>query len=143
MNGRARRRFAADMAALDEALEFVRDSCASFGIAPPDTLRLSLIVEELFTNTVRHGGGAATSIGLALLVDAGSVLLNYDDDTPAFNPLRAPAPDLDLPLELRNPGGLGIHLVRELSADVRYRYERGRNRLRLRLLTPPATPESR
>lgn len=143
MNTRPRRRFAADMAALDEALEFVRDCCAEFGITTPDTLRLSLIVEELFTNTVRHGGGAPTSIGIALRADAGSVLLNYDDDTTAFNPLRAPTPDLDLPLELRSPGGLGIHLVRELSADVRYRYERGRNRLRLRLLTQPAAPESR
>ena len=141
--GAARRRFTARMTALEEALAFVRDTCQGAGIDMPDMLRLSLVVEELFTNTVEHGGGDHTSVGIALRFEADHLVVGYDDDAPAFNPLRVPAPDLDLPLAQREPGGLGVHLVRELSDELRYRRERGRNRLRLRMLRSPAAPGSR
>ncbi len=45
--------------------------------------------------------------------------MNTDDGVP-FNPLSAAAPDTNLPLEERDGGGLGIHLVRNLVYEVSY-----------------------
>jgi anti-sigma regulatory factor (Ser/Thr protein kinase) len=42
------------------------------------------------------------------------------DDGPAFNPLLQPEPDTTLPLASRQPGGLGITLIKSLMDDVRY-----------------------
>ena len=51
------------------------------------------------------------------------------DDGHAFNPLEAPPPDLSLPMEKRPIGGLGIHLLRELSDGITYERRNGTNRL--------------
>jgi serine/threonine-protein kinase RsbW len=51
-----------------------------------------------------------------------------DDGTP-HNPLDAPEPDTDLALEDRSIGGLGIHLVRNLTTDLSYDHLGGRNML--------------
>ena len=97
-------------------------------------MRLTLIVEELFTNSVAHGYGRESDapIEVTLAADAGEVTLGYDDAAPPFDPLSRPsvAPaDLEAPLASRAVGGLGLHLVRQLVASARYAREGGRNRL--------------
>ena len=49
------------------------------------------------------------------------------DDGVPFNPLSKKAPDIDAPLEDREIGGLGIHLVRNLIDDVTYNRRIGKN----------------
>ena len=50
-----------------------------------------------------------------------------EDDGAAFDPREAPLPDLDAPLDQRQAGGLGMHLVRATMDAVEYRREDGRN----------------
>ena len=54
------------------------------------------------------------------------------DDGSAFDPREAPLPNLDAPLEERQAGGLGMHLVRETMDEIDYRREDGRNVLTVR-----------
>ena len=49
----------------------------------------------------------------------------------AFDPSAAPPPDLAIPLHQRDPGGLGIHLMRQMTDRVEYRRTDGHNRLRI------------
>ena len=49
-----------------------------------------------------------------------------------FNSLELPPPDVSVPLEQRRPGGLGIHLARNLLDGLTYSRIGGRNRLELR-----------
>jgi len=51
----------------------------------------------------------------------------YVCDGVPFNPLSEKAPDIDAPLEEREIGGLGIHLVRNLIDDVTYHRRIGKN----------------
>lgn len=44
-----------------------------------------------------------------------------------FNPILAPKAKLDGTAEERKIGGLGIHIIKELTDDVRYRYSGGKN----------------
>ena len=59
---------------------------------------------------------------------------------PAYDPLAHAPPDLDADIADRPIGGLGIHLVRELAQDARYRREDGWNILRIELdaILPPS-----
>ena len=62
----------------------------------------------------------------------GLVTATVVDDGEAFDPREAPPPDLDAPLEERQAGGLGMHLVRATMDEVDYRREDGRNVLTVR-----------
>ena len=83
---------------------------------------LNLALEELFTNTVRHGGceGARDAAQISLVKNDGAIHVEYSDRGIAFNPLELPPPNLAVPLEERQPGGLGVYMVRQLMQDVAY-----------------------
>jgi len=49
------------------------------------------------------------------------------DDGVPFHPLAMPSPDTTRPLDEREPGGLGIHLVRSLATETSYARRDGRN----------------
>ena len=55
----------------------------------------------------------------------------------SFNPLDREAPDLQLPLEERPVGGLGIYMVRQFADSVEYQYRDGCNILRLKICIRP------
>ena len=59
-----------------------------------------------------------------------------EHDAVPFNPLEAPEPDLDSPIETRPIGGLGIHLVRNITDGLVYRRNEGRSRLVMRKRVP-------
>jgi len=63
------------------------------------------------------------------------VVMTTRDDGVAFDPLAA-APDLDAGLDDRKLGGLGIHLIREMTDAQRYRREGGWNVLVVDKLCP-------
>lgn len=101
-----------------------------------DCLRLNLVLEELFTNTVRHGhhGDCDAPIWIGLERAEEGVRVIYEDKAPPFNPYaytRLPETAPDATLSMRKIGGLGVLLTRELAAARDYAYLFGRNRIRL------------
>ena len=107
---------------LERLVTTVADFCRRHALDDNVEFDLNLVLEELFTNSLRHGGcqgvPAAADIRLRLL--PAGVELQYRDRGLAFNPLEAPEPDLTAPLMDRKIGGLGVHLVRQIMQDVRY-----------------------
>lgn len=123
---------------LPEATDFVERFCRLHRVGRADLLRLTLIVEELFTNTVAHGYGRESDapIYISLRPDGDAVALLYEDAAPPYDPLfqlSGVAANLAAAVESRPIGKLGVHLIRQLSEDERYAHEDGRNRLWLRL----------
>jgi len=93
---------------------------------------LNLILDELVTNIIEHGGCEEECIiAIELVKENSSITLTVTDNGPSFDPTVTPAPDISLPLEQRRCGGLGIHLVRKFSDGSRYKRENGRNVLTL------------
>ncbi len=96
----------------------------------PDRLRhhLLLVHDELASNVVHHAAGAR-HLTIAVELDRAVRRLRYRvrDDGPGFDPLDRPVPRTDLALAARRPGGLGIHLVRELSDAASWRRRGGEN----------------
>ena len=100
-----------------------------------------VVVEELACNVMDHGAQAgADALRVEVAVEGGQVILEFRDNGAAYDPLAHPVPDLDADLEERAIGGLGIHLVRELSDDARYHRDDGWNHVRIVLdAIPPST----
>lgn len=118
----------ASMQGMSQAIGFVEAFCGRHRIAKDDTLRLTLLVEELFTNTVVHGfgGDGSAPVRIALRAAAGQIELWYEDIAPPFDPRSRAEPDDD-----RAVGGLGIPLVMKMASRVSYLREDGANRLHL------------
>lgn len=130
-----RREIPARLSALPETAAFAQEFCERHRVAQPVALRLTLAIEELFTNTVTHGhgGDSDATIVIGLSVAANSVRLGYADAAPRFDPrpwLRTPPESLYAPAAMRPAGGLGLHLVGRIASRVRYAYRCG-NRIAL------------
>jgi serine/threonine-protein kinase RsbW len=113
---------------------FLEGFCSAAGIERQHCLRLNLVLEELFINTVRHGhrGDCDAPVWMMLTADERSVHVIYEDTAPPFNPYaRLPESSPDTTLEMRKIGGLGVLLTKELAATRDYAYLFGRNRIRL------------
>ena len=125
--------FPARLSAWRSAREFLERFCAKASLARTPSLRLNLVLEELFTNTVNHGhrGDCDFLIWISLTASQANVTVTYLDQGPPFNPLAMSKAQLDVPLDDRKIGGLGVYLTTELTVASDYAYVYGRNRLRL------------
>lgn len=104
------------------------------GLPHDERSRLLVILDELFTNAVTHGHGplaAGGTIAVALGWGMGCLRISFVDDGPPFDPLAFRGPDLAEAAEERAIGGLGVHIVRALVHQARYRRKGGRNHLHL------------
>jgi len=93
---------------------------------------MNLILDELVSNIVEHGGCEnICTIGIELMKEDTVITLRVTDNGPSFDPTITPAPDISLPIEERPCGGLGIHLVRKFSDGCSYKRENNLNVLTL------------
>jgi serine/threonine-protein kinase RsbW len=128
------RRFVARMESMAVIRKFIDESCERARLGREDCLKLHLIVEELFTNTVTHGyGGESDSpVWIALEPCAGGMALSYEDEGPPHDPLGSFRPmDTSRMITQQPVGGLGVKLIRKLATDVNYRRYQDRNCIRL------------
>jgi serine/threonine-protein kinase RsbW len=110
------------LAELERLAGAVGEFCRDQGIEENVEFDLNLVLEELFMNSVHHGGcaGKADAIQVKLRKADGAVQLEYADRGTPYNPLEAPEPDLNASLMDRQVGGLGVHLMRRIMTDLRY-----------------------
>lgn len=134
------REFPARFTAVAETAAFALAFCERHGIGRPAAMRLRLVIEELFTNSIQHGyrGECDTPVRIALAIIDGHVTVQYEDSAPPFDVLARMStlpPDLVAPLEAPPTDGLGVYLVGKFVYGARYEYEGGHNRLWL--VMPP------
>lgn len=120
--------FLAQRGELRRIRSFVEDFCTQAAIPRERGLRLNVVLEELFVNTVTHGhrGESEAPVWITLDPRSTAVQVTYEDTAPAFNPFA-------YRVEMGKIGGLGVLLTRELATARDYAYLFGRNRIRLSL----------
>ena len=129
-----RRRFSARLAEFDAISAFIESACAS--MKDEERLRIVLIVEELFANSINHGygGDSEQPVWLVLEVTDADCHLVYEDCAPAYDPFAAvDMSSTEADVDTRRVGGLGIVLLVELSASRSYRRRGTHNVIDLRI----------
>jgi serine phosphatase RsbU (regulator of sigma subunit)/anti-sigma regulatory factor (Ser/Thr protein kinase)/HPt (histidine-containing phosphotransfer) domain-containing protein len=118
---------------LGRAAAAVRAHCEARGVARDPTDDLLLGLDEVVANIVKHGyrGDPGGSITLRVRIGQDAVSLEIRDQAPAFNPLETAPPDLDVSLDDRPAGGLGLYLARSVVDGMEYERVGGENRLLL------------
>ena len=119
--------FARRIDSLDDIFEFLTQAGSSMGVPTAVWFSVNLVVEELFTNMVKHDREGSKDISLRINREGNCVKLALSDfDVDDFDITRVPEVDTSAPLAERRPGGLGIHLVRRMTDDLSYHYENRR-----------------
>lgn len=104
--------------ALPGLMAKVEHLAAGIHLQNDDALRLQMIVEELFVNTITHGhGGNSThTVQVSLIRHDDGITLRYIDQAPPFD-LTKKARKFASTAEI---GGLGIGLILGMSKAVRH-----------------------
>lgn len=108
-------------------------------IHPEAVFVLELVLEEMLSNTIKYGydDAAVHELDVTIAIKPPHLLICFEDDGREFDPRNAPEPPKDVPLQQMKIGGLGIHLVRKMSARLDYRRENGRNFLEILIPLQP------
>ena len=116
--------------ALDSIFELTRRFYDDAAVGHDDRLAFDFCIEEVFTNFVKYNRDNPNDIELALERRGNRLVASLTDfDVEPFDITQAPAVDVSLPADRREPGGLGLHLVRRLADDVEYDYTNRRSRI--------------
>ncbi len=100
--------------------------------------RINLVIEEVAMNCIKYCRLEGVSTFEIKVVPENDILrIEIVDAGRPFDPLTdAPEADTDSDIENRPVGGLGIHLVRTMTDEMRYRREEDRNHLTLIMHKP-------
>ena len=121
---RAEQRFARSFDALDGIFAFVDRAFELLALDRAHLYEVRVAIEELFTNMVKYAPDGAPEVSVALAVAGDELTVTLTDfDVEPFDIRTSPAPPLQGPASERQPGGLGIHLVRQLMDGIGYHYE--------------------
>jgi anti-sigma regulatory factor (Ser/Thr protein kinase) len=132
-----------DLADIPRVIVAFEEFCGRHGIAETAVAGINVALDEVLTNVVSYAfeDGAAHEIYVELQAQDRRLVIDVKDDGRPFDPLQALAPALSDDIEDRPIGGLGIHFVRSIVDDVRYRRADGWNIMTLEK-TITAAPET-
>ena len=125
----------ATMENIPEATAFIDAELAGLE-CPVRTQRvIDVAVDELFGNVARYAyapGTGDVTIRFAYEQETGMASVTFLDSGVPFDPLARTEPDVSLPAEERQIGGLGIFLVKKTMDGFEYRYENGMNQVTIK-----------
>jgi anti-sigma regulatory factor (Ser/Thr protein kinase) len=108
---------------LEGVFAFVEAFLAARSLDPDLRAPVCFMVEELFTNLVKYNAASPHDIAISLGHTPRQLTVQLMDfDVEPFDVTRAPTVDTNKPLQQREPGGLGLHLVRQMADTLRYDY---------------------
>ena len=123
--------YAATMAGLFAASQAIEQACKKWKTDAALVPRVLIVVEELFSNTIKHGYGGECPRPVRLrLQPSPRLTIIYEDDAPPFDPTRWKSPNNQAPpLAMRPEGQAGIAMVMGLCASAAYQRQEHGNRL--------------
>lgn len=92
-------------------------------ISMVNTMKINIVLDEILSNIVKYGfpDGAVHEIKATIEMHGRKLVIVFSDDGIPFNPYQKTPPDLTVPLEKREVGGIGIHLVKKLMDEFSYK----------------------
>ncbi len=123
------------VASLPEVTAFIDAQLEEIACPVRAQMHIDLAIDELFANIANYAYAPGTGdavVGYEYDEKERTVSVTFTDSGVPFDPLQNPDPDISLPAEERQIGGLGIMMVKKVMDDIVYRYENGKNILTIR-----------
>lgn len=120
---------------LEAVQVFVDKQLELYGCPMKAQLQIDIAVEEIFVNISNYAYNPCAGfavIRVEVFREPLSVVLTFMDHGVPYDPLAKADPDVTLPADVREIGGLGIYMVKQSMDDIQYEYKDGQNILRIR-----------
>ena len=116
----------AELANLRDGLERIG---AELGVPGKPLMQLQVALDEIASNVIKYGwpDGGNHKLCVRISGQQDRIEVEIVDDGREFDPRQAP-PSEPQPAGRRQPGGLGIHLIKQLVDRLEYKRVGGRNR---------------
>ena len=114
--------------------DFVDSVCFALNLSPSLTMQMNLAIEEAVVNVINYAypAGSPGKVNVEATANDQKLKFVITDTGKPFDPTTRGEVDTSLPVEERNIGGLGIHLIRKYMDSINYEREDGKNILTLR-----------
>ncbi len=122
-----------EIAEIQQLKATITEYGATHDIASEVIQDVNLVLEEAISNIMFYGYEDEKTHQIAVKLDLhdNSLEIDISDDAKAYNPLETPAPDLEIPFDEREIGGMGVHLMRTIMDDMAYTRKANQNILHL------------
>ena len=126
--------FKADIKELPNVQSFIQNVLKKYECSPKMIMQVNLVVEEIFVNIAKYAyqEGKGSCKVITDYDGHKEIKIVFEDNGIPFNPLEREDPDVTLPAEEREIGGLGIFITKKIMNDVTYQYENNKNILLLK-----------
>jgi len=96
---------------------------------------VDMVMDEIITNIISYGYKDTEEhfINIYMNMENRELTIIVEDDGIAFNPLDMPTPDVNIPLEERPIGGLGIYLIKNTVNTIEYSRQNEKNILTMQM----------
>ena len=125
-----KRTFPAKDEFLQDVLGFVEETLESYECPMKTQVAVCVAIEEIFVNIAHYAygdGEGNADVVIGFDENSREVTFRVSDKGIPFNPLDRPDPDITLPAEEREIGGLGILITKKTMDSVTYTNENGEN----------------
>jgi len=120
------KRFKRDISSLEAIFAFVEEFISSNDIEKSVLYPMQLALEELFTNILKYQTDGSSDVGVTLERKHNELIVQVCDyDSEPFDITKANEVDTNKYIEQKKPGGLGIHLVKQIVDSLDYTYDNG------------------
>ena len=120
---------------LPELLAFIEQQLEEVGCPLKTQMEIAVAAEEVFVNIASYAyapGTSAVTVRIEISDDPAAATITFSDSGVPFDPLKKADPNVTLPAEEREIGGLGIFMTRKFMDNVTYTYKDGKNVLTLK-----------
>ena len=131
---KAKYKFKNNIAELQNLAVLLEEFCERNQVPMKVLFDLNLSLDELMTNIISYGYSDDSNHEIILEIDLDNKQLDITliDDGIEFNPLNKEKPDLNLEVENKPIGGLGIFFVKQKMDEVNYERKDSKNYLQLK-----------
>ena len=115
-------RIANDLAEISHLYEFIEELGEELKLSSETTMNINLALEEAVANIIMYAypEGEQHEILLKVTSCPQQLIFLLTDRGQLFDPTQVPDAEINLPIEERAIGGLGIFLIRSIMNEVSY-----------------------
>ena len=123
-----KKKFIAEKKELDNVIKFINSEIEK-DVDKKTLMKIDVVIEEIFVNIASYAYKEDEKgfVDISIKNENNKIIISFEDMGVPFNPLLKENPDITLSAENREPGGLGIYMMKKMMDNVEYVYKDNKN----------------